>query len=117
MVSSAVTIYPSTNLAKELRDEQFERVMEWFRSNGVDPRGVPRGHPVVIDLMIDFWWWTKPEISEPEGAHSLERTFTSDEYPLSHLQVPVKNPLPEDLETALRALQAKWDDLEHKVPR
>jgi len=110
-----LTIHPGTNLAKELPAEQFGEVMEWFRSNGIEPNGVPPGEPVVIEHQIDFWWRTTPQTPEPEGAHTLERTFASGEFPISHHQIAVTNPLPEDLESILRGLAARWDAVQAEL--
>lgn len=112
-----VKIYPNTKLHEEM-PEHVEAFFAWMRSNGVDPNGVPMDKLLTIDQnIVDFWWWTKDSTPEPEGAHSLERAFASGEYPLSHLQMAIKTPLPEDLEVALRAVNDRWLAKQAKVER
>lgn len=103
-----VKIYPNTKLHDEM-PEQVEAFFAWMRSNGVDPNGVPMDKLLTIERnTIDFWWYTKAETPEPEGADSLERTWSAGDYPLSHLQMRIKIPMPEDLQVALRAVNDRW---------
>lgn len=105
-----VKIYPNTNLHVEM-PEQVEAFFAWMRSNGVDPNGVPMSKLLTIERnIIDFWWYTKATTPEPEGAESLERTYSAGEYPLSHLQIRIKNQMPEDLQAALQAVNDRWQD-------
>jgi hypothetical protein len=110
-----VTIHPGNNLQKELPEGMYPRLMDWFRSNGVDPDGVPRDHEVVIDDLIDFWWFTTPTTPEPDGSHALEWSLGFGEYPLSHRQKEVTHALPADLAEALGALTRQWMDLRAHV--
>jgi hypothetical protein len=110
-----VKIYPATNLYEEMPDK-VEDFFAWMRSNGVDPDGVPMDKEVIIGRgMIDFYWWTGPKTPEPQDAHALQRWFESDQKPLSHLQLPLKHPLPDDLASALRKLNEHWDDLKRQI--
>lgn len=112
-----VKIYPNTNLRDEM-PEHVDAFFAWLRSNGVDPNGVPMDKLMTVERdVIDFWWWTKPRTPEPEGAQGLERSFASGDYPLSHLQVHIKTPLPEDLEIALRAVNDRWTARQAELTR
>jgi hypothetical protein len=103
-----VKIYPGENLAEDLTAEQYGVLMDWFRSNGIDPGGVPADKPVTIDSVIDFWWLAVRGLTTPD-ARSLEAFAESGELPLIHLQMDVSVPLPDDLAAALRKLAARWE--------
>lgn len=110
-----VKIYAGTNLHEEAPDLVLP-LFTWLRANGVEPDAIPMDKELVIDQgLIDFWWWTTPNIPEPMGAHAIQRWFESDQKPLSHLQLPLKHPLPEDLAAALRKLNEHWDALKRQV--
>jgi hypothetical protein len=111
----SVTIHPGNDLQEDLPEGMHDRLLDWLRSNGVDPNGVPSDREVVIDRFIDFWWFTTAALPEPEGSRVLERTLASGEFPLSHCQKEVIHPLPEDLAKALRSLTQKWADLRARV--
>lgn len=102
-----VKIYPNTNLHKELPAEQTAAVLEWFRSNGVDPDGVLMGEPVTIHTHIDFWWSGKKQ-HNPDWP-TLEGHYAAGDFPRTHHQVEVTVPLPDDLAAALREIAARRD--------
>lgn len=64
-VTEPVRIYPATNIHRELGRADANKVLDWFRANGVSPTAVPMDDLIEITDVIDFWWYSGKEPSDP----------------------------------------------------
>ncbi len=102
-----VRIYPNTSLHRELREEQANSVLDWFRSNAIPPEGVTSSEAVEITgTHIDFWWIAARDKPSPTWPMT-EARITADEPPQTRHLVELAVPLPADLERALRQIKAR----------
>jgi hypothetical protein len=99
-----ITIEANTDLSQTLTQPEFRDLIDWFRSQGIDPDAVPQSQEVVIyndaaRAKIDYW--QDATATKPAGAKILAVVPFQPERSLAHLEVPIISPLPDHLVNAL----------------